>query len=733
MDNDNITESFDNCDIIDADMIVAELDEGGGISKLLTNHEKRTSQLDLVRIIVKAFNEDSLAVIEAGTGVGKSFAYLISALAFAEKTGERVVISTATITLQRQLFEKDIPFISSALGISVKSVLVKGRGNYICRRRLAISNSDISDILDLGEDEALKKIIVWSETTKTGDKSDIPFVPKENLWRRVASEADTCLGSRCPEREHCFVTALRKETAAAGLIIVNHHLLFADLSARDNGAGYEGTVVLPPYQRVIIDEAHTIENSATNFFANEFNRFSINLLLGRLFRQKGAAYSGLLFKLLAYSGGCNDKTEEWSNIITEIKNTISKLDVAALELCGTDSVFRLIQARNEIIRLRLNPNFIALSMVIDKFLDNVNKIITEVEKRVNIEDVSVIELKENPASDAEITLRETNAVLLQIKDISQLCIMFTEYFKYTDDVFWLERRLTALKTSGASDYAVFTRTPVEVSKKLQNTLFEKHKTVVCLSATISVAGRFDYWISRSGIMLANNKFGEKRAVLTESFTSPFPYSEAVLLAVPEDGPVPAENSFQNFINNSILKLIETAGGSALILFTSFDSLNSAYKYSALVLAKQGFNCFRQGDDDRTRLLNAFIEDEKSVLFATDSFWEGVDAPGNTLKLVVLCRLPFKTPNDPVFEARCERVERYGKNPFMEISIPESIIKFRQGFGRLMRSSRDYGAVVVLDSRILKKRYGELFLRSLPNTQKCFGSFNEILKNIRRFV
>jgi ATP-dependent DNA helicase DinG len=267
---------------------------------------------------------------------------------------------------------------------------------------------------------------------------------------------------------------------------------------------------------------------------------------------------------------------------------------------------------------------------------------------------------------------------------------------------------------------------------LKEALFEPNKTVVCLSATLTVgdspADAFNYWGSRSGFSLLTG-----RPSLTGRFPSPFPYARSVLLAIPADAPLPDQGDFRTFVDQAAARLVAAAGGSALVLFTSHDSLRSAYTAARPILEQQGIRCLKQGDDDRTRLLQTFLGDQSSVLFATDSFWEGVDAPGDTLRLVILCRLPFKTPNDPVFEARCEDLEKKGGNSFMELSLPESVMKFKQGFGRLMRRSSDHGVVAVLDNRVLHKRYGSFFLRSLPKTRTCFEDFETIVRETERFL
>ncbi|MDR2618347.1 MAG: ATP-dependent DNA helicase DinG [Treponema sp.] len=704
--------------------ITGALEEGGAIAARLPVYETRQSQLDLMQLIIKAFNEDAIAAAEAGTGVGKSFAYLLPALRYAEENEERIVISTATITLQQQLYEKDIPLVAGALGGKIKTALIKGRGNYLCLRRLEDALKEPS--LDEGENETIDAIARWAETTGTGCRSDLSFMPAEGIWSRLCSEADTCMGLRCPDREKCFVFALRREAADAKILIVNHHLLFADLAARREGAGYDNTVVLPPYNRVIIDEAHTIEDAATSFFSAEFSRFGVYRHLGRLYRKRarwrggGAAKSGLLVRLMgilpgnqAVSGTAGEDMEDRvAELIDKIRNAAEDLDEAALGICGSEGVFRFTPQRDDVIKTLLAPLFTALR------------------KQINFLGGMIREMLEQvPDTTAEEgTVWEVKSILRRLDAVGNCCTSFLEYQENPGNVMWIEKR-----QSRQDPWAEFTVTPLDVALSLKESLFDPNKTVVCVSATLTVGNSggeasFWYWKNRSGLALV-----EERKILTGVFPSPFPYKSSVLLAVPSDAPLPAEPGFGVFVDSAAGALAEISGGSALILFTSYLALQSAWEKAKPLLEKQGIQVLKQGDDDRARLLSTFLADESSVLFATDSFWEGVDAPGDTLRLVILCRLPFRTPNDPVFEARCERVEQEGGNAFMDLSVPEAVMKFKQGFGRLMRRSSDHGVVAVLDGRLLKKRYGRTFLDSLPQTKTCYGDFKTVLRRVEEFL
>ena len=716
---------------LEPDYIIAALEEGGAVAVSLDAFEVRQAQLDLMRLVIRAFNEDKLAAAEAGTGVGKSFAYLLPAMCFALLNKERVVISTATITLQQQLYEKDIPLVAKALPAllqnnnpppKIKAVLVKGRGNYVCQRRLAEALKEPP--LDDEELEILKKIKLWAEKTGTGSRSELSFVPQESLWSRVCSEGDLCMGLRCHCRESCFVMALRREAADADILVVNHHLLFADLAARSGGAGYENTVVLPPYTRIVIDEAHNMEEAATSFFSGEFSRIGVFRSLSRLYRKNrgGTARSGLLVRLegilpehtaSSYFGNGMDEDDRIAAGIENIRKAIDDLDEAALELCFHDGVFRLTNHKDEVINARLKARLLAVR----KSINNLGGLLRDLLEQIPDE-----------SGSEEGLIWEIKAMIRHLEKAAVVCLSFIEYGENPDKVMWIEK-LPGRRHG--TDWARFSETPLDIALNLKESLFSVNKTVVCVSATLTVGqggDSFVYWKSRSGLGLV-----EEREPETGIFHSPFPYDTSVLLGITLDAPLPAEAGYGVFVDNASADLAEIAGGGALVLFTSYNSLKSAYETAKPRLEEMGIRVLKQGDDDRSRLLKTFLEDPSSVLFATDSFWEGVDAPGDTLRLVILARLPFRTPSDPVFEARCEKLEQAGFNSFMDLSLPEAVMRFRQGFGRLMRRSTDRGMVAVLDSRLLKKSYGRMFLDSLPKTRTCFGELKELLRRAEDFL
>jgi ATP-dependent DNA helicase DinG len=674
---------------------------------LLPSYEPRKAQLDLLSLIIRGFNEDTFVMAEAGTGVGKSFAYLLPAMHFALANKEKVVISTATITLQQQLFEKDIPLVASSMGdVKIKSVIMKGRGNYLCLRRLDDTLRE-GQLFEFDNDE-IKSIVEWSHNTKSSVKSELSFLPSENLWASVCSESDLCLGNHCPWREQCFILSLRREANNAHIIVVNHHLLFADLAARYQGAGYENAVILPPFTRLIIDEAHTIESAATSFFSAEFARTGIFRQLSRLYNKRRANIHGLLVRLCAMLPAIEDHLDGMVDVMQNIRSSAENLDDCALELCGIEGIFRLSPSIDPAFPERaLFPNFKTLRKNI---LDLTNMIRDILE---NLDDEQM----------ADPVIWEIKTIVRRLENAADICNIFCNYKKHEDSVLWIEKlRLTK------DPWKKKKKTPLDLAPMLKDSVFSPNKTVVCVSATLAINDDFSFWASRCGIDTIN-----ARPPLAGCFPSPFPYSSAVLLASPTDAPLPDEEGYQEFINKAVGSLAAIAGGSALVLFTSYQSLTSCYNAALKELTPLGIRCLKQGDDDRTRLLQTFLSDESSCLFATDSFWEGVDAPGDTLRLVIICRLPFRTPGDPVHEARREAVEKRGGNPFMELSLPQAVMKFKQGFGRLMRRSADKGVVAVLDGRILKKAYGNLFRQALPETKTSYSELNNILQDIENIL
>lgn len=699
--------------LIDETVVSGLLDESGPLAAMSDTYEVRDTQIQLACAIAKAFNSGSIGVFEAGTGVGKSFAYLLPAMLWALDNQDRVVISTGTINLQQQLMEKDIPTAQRIIGRPVKAVLLKGRQNYICRRRLAEALQE-KDFFDDEADE-LEKIAEWARTTADGSRSDLSFMPKETVWARVASESDACMGMRCSFHEDCFVMRVRKEAASASILVVNHHLLFADLEARMMGAGYDDTAVLPPFHHIVFDEAHAMEDAATSFFSEYFTRFKLLKQLSILYRVRRGSVGGHLIALerLSSAGG---EVQNALAAIQDVKQAFFDAEDLALALTADTFSWRLAEGTVSPAR----PLLASLADLRNK-LAVVSGIIREVIEGIAEEDLN------------EPVVWESKFALRRLEFIGTLCLHFCEWDERKESVFWIEKNRLSSRSGRGSEreglwYPRFVQTPLSIALMMKEGVFEPFRTVICTSATLRIASHFTYWLKRTGVSLM-----EDERVRTGVYDSPFPYRTNVLFAVPEDAPLPDDKGFQPYIESALVSLLQASAGHALVLFTAYESLRSACEVARKALSPLGMNILKQGDDDRSRLLDTFKNDESSVLFATDSFWEGVDAPGDTLLHVIIVKLPFRVPNDPVHAARSEAIELAGGNPFMELSLPEAVVRFRQGFGRLIRNKTDRGVVTVLDRRLLAKKYGRLFIDSLPETLQCFAPLSDIMHRVERFL
>ncbi len=696
--------------MLDEDECGAFISEGGALSKISENFEERKSQIELLKKIAYSFNNNKIGVFEAGTGVGKSFAYLIPSIIWSLENNEKIVISTGTINLQQQLCQKDIPLAIKIVGKQVKFLLMKGRQNYICKRRL----TDVQNSKELFDDnEILDKIVEWEKTSETGSKSELTFLPPESLWTKINSESDACMGMRCPFHSSCFVMKVRKEAASANILVVNHHLLFADIESRLSGIGFDDTSVLPPYKRIIFDEAHGIETAATSFFSESFNRFKITKPLNLLYRKKKNTQLGFLFTISILSSN-EEKAFDAYEMVSKIKNDLTSLETLS---------FDLLQDQNNIwlnnLTARSFAPVLSMCQTLSKDIGAFTSLVTEVMDGVNDDD------KEVPA------FWETKVLNRRLSDFSVILQDFSQWEEKSQNVFWIQKKALPhelIKENSLPFYINFTETPLDIAPLMQQGVFEPMQSVICTSATLKTGRDFNYWLRRNGV-----SFVEKNKILKEEFLSPFPYKENMIFAVPKDIPFPDDSEFQTYLEKTLSKLILNAKGRTLVLFTSYESLKLSYNQVFRTISLSGIKLLRQGTDDNSRLLENFKKDVSSVLFATDSFWQGVDVPGSSLSQVIIVKLPFTVPNDPVFKARSEDIKKRGGNSFMELSVPDAIIKFRQGVGRLIRKGTDKGVVIVLDRRLYEKQYGSLFLANIPDCKKYYIELSKILNLVDEFI
>lgn len=719
---------------LDPEKIAAILGAEGQVARQLKGYEDRPEQLRMSLCTAEAFNRGQLAVIEAGTGTGKSLAYLVPALLWALNNGERVVVSTNTINLQQQLISKDLPLLQRATGLDFRAVLVKGRANYLCLRRSAEAGRE-PGLFETNEDAELRQILEWGEATSDGSKDDLAFNPAPSVWEEVCCEADQCSRVRCRHYTRCFFHKARRQAAQANLLVVNHALLLSDLALRQQSDNYNATAVLPPYARVVIDEAHHLEDVATSYFSGRVTRFAFARTLNRL-RHPRKPDKGLLPRFLSQlARELPDSFDELYRGIYERVETLQGLRqalldeaVSALEQVGQRLAAELKQEVRDgfEIRHRLqqdflqNPCWAEIVALVEPLLKQSNGLARKLDALLKLCE----ELPEEVADKLASPLVDLAGIARRLDGIATDLSLFLA--AATDNCVWIE---VARGRIGRSR-GVVTRlcsAPLEVGKGLNQALYERFKTVVLTSATLSVAGRFDYFCERTGLNLT-----EPARLQSLVLASPFDYASQALVAVPTDIPEPGRPGFAEAVAELSEKALLASGGRSFVLFTSYQMLRSVHEQVAPILEAQKICCLRQGSENRHKLLKQFASDETSVLFGTDSFWEGVDVPGRALEQVVIARLPFRVPTEPVLQARAEALEARGQDPFMKYTVPQAVIRFKQGFGRLIRNRSDRGVVLILDSRVVRRGYGRTFLRSLPEAKTLNLPAAELLPQIAGF-
>ena len=721
---------------LDADEIAAVLDSSGKLSHIMPEFEPRLSQVEMAHDVAEIISDGGILVAEAGTGVGKSFAYLIPALAWAIGNSERVVVSTATINLQQQIYKKDFPLVSSLFKKQAKAVIVKGRGNYLCKRRLYEAIEE--DALFSDSSIKLREILEWDNGGGSGDKSDLALPDDDPIWSRVCSESDYCLSLHCPYHDKCHVIHVRLEAASAQLIIANHHVLLADLEAKRTREGSINTV-LPSYQALVIDEAHALEASATSLFSETFSKRSIQRLLSRLSRRKKRLQVGILASISKLGDIPSSLIDTARLQIEKAESSVDSFNVVACTCFSEKESSILIKNLSGINRTMFLSTLQNLEKEIALLVTRLGEISEAIALELEDEE-SVIELR--------ITLRS-------LEETAALLARFINPEAEPSSIFWLQ----VDNKNPKEPMVICSATPLELAPLLSERLFSKIRCCICTSATLTINGSFQWWRSRVGLLgtgisgdrlsiveLSDKKLKHRQSiptleedstknlrVLQRNYPSPFPYSKNAMLAIDTEAPSPDSAEFQTYLNTAVAKLLKASRGRALVLFTSHKALRDTYDAVSPLLEKEGILALRQGQKDRYSLLRTFVNDISSVLFATESFWEGVDAPGETLSLVIITKLPFRVPTDPIQSSRAAAIDARGGNSFAEMSIPEAVILFKQGFGRLIRHSQDRGVVAVLDVRILKKAYGSLFISSLPRCRLAMGALDSICSDVAEFL
>lgn len=701
----------------------------GVIAANLPGYEQRTEQTRMAFAVAEAFNGDRVTMIEAGTGTGKSLAYLLPAALWAKRNKERVVISTNTLNLQEQLTRKDIPFLQKHAGLQFKAVLIKGRGNYLCRRKLNAHREEPG--LFPEEATELQAIISWSESTPSGCRDDLGFIPKDEVWEELCCEGDQCSRTKCRHYRKCFFYNSRREAAGADILVVNHALLMVDLALRQQ-TGFTSTAILPPFQRLIIDEAHHLEDAATSQLSSQVTRQGLLKLLAKL-QHPRKAQRGLLPQLSAMLS--RDTPLEFDDLYLQISKLLEEQllqrlpplaeriskDIDAIVLALSGHLHPADGAKGE-QKLRITPTVYATD-----FWGESQERITSLATSLAEYAAALGKLLRAVTALPEKPLERMSGTLVDLKGLKGRLEGYIEalqhFVGHGEDVCrWFE-----VRRGGRGVVLRICSSPLDVAPTIKTVLFDQLRSVILTSATLAVGDRFDYLARRTGISLL------PQVRVTELLLhSPFDYRKQAFAGVPSDMPEPTGREFAAAAAEFILKSIEISRGRAFLLFTSYELLKRIHQQLAPRIEALGLHAWRQGDANRHQLLASFRSTPGSVLFGTDSFWEGVDVQGEALELVIMTRLPFRVPTEPILEARTEYITASGGDPFMEYTVPQAVIKFKQGFGRLIRSRMDRGVVLILDSRVLSRNYGRIFLKSLPDVEVVAADGDAVLQRLQQF-
>ncbi len=685
--------------VVDAAALTSMLLPGGLIADGFPGYEHRPQQITMLESATEAFNEGYQLIIEAGTGTGKSLAYLLPAIHYAVKNSRPVVISTNTINLQDQLYNKDIPDLRALLPFPFQAAVLKGRGNYLCLRRLAQMRK--AESLDANEAQVLAKILAWLPETPTGDNSELALRELEfAVWTRVQAEQETCLGDRCPHlrKGRCFFYHARHNAESAHLIIINHALLLSDMLVANR--------ILPEYRHLIVDEAHHLEARATEQLGFSISRNQLHGLLSGLYQPSEAGQPrGFLAGILGHFRGSTvdlATQKDLAQFLQQLQSEVQRAEGASAEFFEALQVSVGEQMENEPRRgspqydrqieltygVRSQPSWSDVEVC----ADNLDAALLRIEQGLAGLQQGLTQVEDEQILDYDNLLQEVIARLDHVRQWRHhLQSIVIE--PNSRGIYWFS---VSLNNGGVTlNYA-----PLEVGELLVKNLFANMETIVLTSATLRTEGNFNYIRERIGLPDASELV----------VGSPFDYVNSTLLYLPTDIPEPSQPNYQSIVGRAITELCLATGGRSLLLFTSHSQLQSTYRTISRPLEDAGIITYGQGlDGSRRQLLENFRNTPKSVLLGTRSFWEGIDVVGSALSCLVIARLPFAVPTDPVFAARSRTFD----DPFGQYAVPEAVLRFRQGFGRLIRSCSDRGVVVVLDKRILSKSYGSAFLDSLP--------------------
>ncbi|MBY3618181.1 ATP-dependent DNA helicase DinG [Acinetobacter sp. CUI P1] len=670
----------------------------------LPQYESREAQDIMINEVMTALAEDKHLLIEAGTGTGKSLGYLLPAIYQSVRSNEKVMVSTHTINLQDQLRERDIPLLTQVVPFPFKAAIFKGRGHYLCLRKFE-HKINKKDFISPREDAlTAAQMIVWLTQSESGDDEELNLSGRGgDFWETVASDTDSCLGRSCPWFRKCYYHRAKHEAGIADVVITNHSKLFADVKA--------GHQLLPAYEHLVIDEAHHLEDVAGKHLGMHMKHFTVAHTLSRLYKDSRNGQLPTLRQMLQSSG--SEEASEWSGVIDRIYPDL--LTVKETWDLLSDKLFSLLPERSDAaageagqLVMRLLPTrkpkdwdeLVALENTMNLTL---SEIIRKGDKMLN-------EMRDQEGQSSSDSLVTDISGLF--KDLASIREQVRFFMGLNDEnvVYWLEANGN-YRSKSLQLYAV----PVDVSTQLKELFFDKKKSIVLTSATLSVDKSFQFMIDNLGL----NEAAEEGRLMTSLLPSPFKYREQALLVIPRDFPsVKGSVGDARFVDTLVQSLAEaaiTTRGRMLVLFTSYKMLRQVYDPLKEALASQEITVLGQGVEggSRSKLIRRFQDSAASVLLGTSSFWEGVDIPGEALTCLAIVRLPFQPPNHPLAEAKSELLQAQKKNPFMKLSVPQAVIRFKQGFGRLVRTAQDRGIVIVYDTRVIESHYGKYFLYSLP--------------------